>query len=184
MSGPVIGLLGRRPFPVSAKGLDKMITKNWVGYCMLVLCLTLTAGCASLLGEKDPPAISMESFRTVATESGIPRFEVTLRVANPNKTALKIAGIAYSIEILGKELIMGVTDEVPVIEPYSEETVKLEAGLQVVGILRLMASLGTTPKDALDYRFSAKIDFEGFVPTQRIEKTGKINLDPESDIEV
>lgn len=161
-----------------------MMTKKWVGYCMLVLSLTLAGGCASLYGDKDPPAISMESFRTVASEdSAIPRFEVTLRVANPNKTALKIAGIAYSIEILGKELIMGVTDDVPVIEPYSEEIVKLEAGLQVVGILRLMASLGTTPKEALDYRFSAKIDFEGFMPTQRIEKTGKINLDPESEVE-
>ena len=150
-------------------------------YCVLVLSLIFTGGCASLYGEKDPPAISLETFRTVASETGAPRFEVTLRVANPNKTALEIAGIAYSIEILGKELIMGVTDDVPVIAPYSEEMVKLEAGLQVVGILRLMASLGTTPTEALDYRFSAKIDFTGFVPTQRIEKTGKINLTPEAD---
>ncbi|MFT4614910.1 MAG: LEA14-like dessication related protein [Bacteroidia bacterium] len=175
---PVIGLFdpGLTLLGIELEMLNRF---RWVGFCVLVLTLPLFSGCASLVGEKDPPAISMETFRTVASESGIPRFEVTLRVANPNKSALKIAGIAYSIEILGKELIMGVTNEVPVIKPYSEEMVTLEAGLQVVGIIRLMASLGTTSKEALDYRFSAKVDFEGFVPTQRIEKTGKISLVPE-----
>ena len=157
---------------------------GWVRFCVLLVSLSLVSGCATLFGEKDPPAVSLETFRTVASESGIPRFEVTLRVANPNKSTLKIAGIAYSIEILGKELIMGVTDEVPVIGPYSEEMVKLEAGRQVVGIIRLMASLGTTPKEALDYQFSAKIDFEGFTPTQRVEKTGKISLIPEPATEL
>ena len=174
------GAAGQRADPGADGGLKVMIRKKWVGYCMLLLSLVFSGGCATLFGEQDPPAISMESFRTVTSEeSGFPRFEVTLRVANPNKTALKIAGIAYSIEILGKELIMGVTDEVPVIEPYSEELVKLEAGLQVVGILRLMASLGTPPKEAMDYRFSAQIDFESFLPTQRIDHTGKSNQDHE-----
>ena len=42
--------------------------------------------------------------------------------------------------------------------------------------IRLIAGLGNVDTEALDYRFAAKIDFNGFIPTQRIEETGQINL--------
>lgn len=124
----------------------------------------------------DPPKVSLESFRNLPSESGSPRFEVKLRIANPNTQSLDIAGISYSIEILDKELVNGVTNDVPVIEGYSEEVVTLEAGLQLFQLLRLLTSLGTSQSEALAYRFSAKIDFNGFTPTQRLVETGEITL--------
>lgn len=158
-----------------------MFVSRRVVQLLLVLLVALgLSACATLYGEMDPPSISIEDVSAVPADSGVPRFEVVLNVVNPNKRALDIAGIAYSLEILGKELVMGVTDEVPRIEGYSEEKVTLQAGVQLVGILRLMAALGTTPSEELDYRFSAKIDFEGFLPTQRVEETGKISLNPEA----
>ena len=80
------------------------------------------------------------------------------------------------MELLGKELINGVTNDVPRIEAYGEETVTLEAGIRLFELLRLLAGLGREQADELDYRFEAKIDFEGFLPTQRVEETGVISL--------
>ncbi len=136
----------------------------------------LLTGCASIAPQLDPPKVSIESFRSLPSSGGAPRFEIKLRVANPNKQTLDIAGISYSVELLGKEVISGVTNDVPTIEGYSEEVVTLEASLQLFQLLRLLSGLGRTQADALDYRFSAKIDFNGFVPTQRIEETGEITL--------
>jgi LEA14-like dessication related protein len=138
--------------------------------------LLLLTGCASIAPQLDPPKVSIESFRSLPSSGGAPRFEIKLRVANPNKQTLDIAGISYSVELLDKEVISGVTNDVPTIEGYSEEIVTLEAGLQLFQLLRLLSGLGRTQADALDYRFSAKIDFNGFVPTQRIEETGEITL--------
>jgi LEA14-like dessication related protein len=149
--------------------------KAWL-ICLLFL-ITLS-GCASIQPDLDPPKVSLESFKSLPSETGAPRFEIKLRVANPNKQTLDIAGISYSIELLGKELISGVTNEVPVIEAYTEEVITLEAGLQLFQLLRLLASLGQTQADTLDYRFLAKIDFNGFIPTQRIEEAGQITLQP------
>ena len=60
---------------------------------------------------------------------------------------------------------------------YLHNVVELiHASLQWVEVVRLLTSLGSAPTDELQYRFSAKIDFEGFVPTQRVEETGTINL--------
>lgn len=143
----------------------------------LLLALALVvAGCTGLRSELDPPKVSLESFRSLPAEGGVPRFEIKLRVVNPNKQSLDIAGISYGIELLGQEVITGVTNDIPLIEGYSEEVVTLQAGLQLFQVVRLFTSLGTHPTDELAYRFSAKIDFNGFLPTQRIEETGEIRL--------
>jgi hypothetical protein len=43
-------------------------------------------------------------------------------------------------------------------------------------VLKLLASLGQTQEEDLTYRFTAKIDFKGLVPTQRVEEEGQISL--------
>lgn len=138
----------------------------------------LLSGCATMNADFDPPKVSLESFKSLPSDGVGPRFEIKLRIQNPNKQSLDIAGVSYTIELLGKEVVSGVSNDVPVIEGYSEGIVTLDAGLQLFQLLRLFASLGQAEAatDALEYRFTAKIDFNGFVPTQRIEETGEINL--------
>jgi LEA14-like dessication related protein len=129
-------------------------------------------GCANLTPDFDPPKVTVEGVDSLPSSGGAPRFEIKLRVVNPNKQSLDIAGISYSIEILDRELVSGVSNDVPLIEGYSEELVTLEAGINLFQFVRLIAGLGKTPADSVAYRFSAKIDFNGFIPTQRIEETG------------
>jgi hypothetical protein len=132
--------------------------------------------CANLAPDLDPPKVSLESFRSLPSEGGAPRFEIKLRIMNPNTQPLDIAGISYSVELLDKELITGVANDIAPIEGYGEGVVTLDAGLQLFEVLRLMASLGEAASQPLVYRFSAKIDFHGFMPTQRIEDSGEITL--------
>ena len=142
----------------------------------LVLSYCLAVGCASLVPELDPPKVTVESFDSLPSTGVGPRFQIKQRVANPNKKALDIAGISYTVELLGRELLSGVTNEVPLIEGYAEEVVTLEAGVNMFQFVRLLASLGKNQSEAFEYRFAAKIDFNGFIPTQRVEETGVLNL--------
>ncbi len=142
-----------------------------------IVCLAaLLTACATLTGDLDPPKVTIENVESLPNSGSTPRFLITLRIANPNKQALNIVGVSYSMELLGKELITGVTNEVPRIDAYSEQTVELEAGVRLFELLRLLAGLGLEQTEELDYRFEAKIDFEGFLPTQRVEETGVISL--------
>ncbi len=144
--------------------------------CLILAACFLLAACAGLKPEIDPPLVSLESFRALPGVEGTPRFEIKLRVANPNVQALDIVGISYSIALLDRKLINGVTNNVPRIEGYDEEVITLEAGLQLIELLRLLASLGASTSEPLSYEFSAKIDFKGLVPTQRIRESGEITL--------
>jgi len=143
---------------------------------LLLFAAIVLSGCATVLPDLDPPKVTIESVRSLPVEGSGPRFEISLRIVNPNSMALDIAGISYTMDLLDKEVISGVTNEVPVIEGYTEEVVTLEAGINLFEVLRLIGSLGGSRADELDYRFAAKIDFNGLVPTQRIEETGTIAL--------
>ena len=148
------------------------------GYSVALLAwVILLTGCASLTTQMDPPNVSLESFDSLpSTEGGAPRFLIKLRVQNPNEQPLDIAGISYSVELVGTEVVTGVSKDVPVIEGYSEGVVSIEASLKLFQVLKLLASLGRTQEEDLTYRFTAKIDFKGLVPTQRVEEEGQISL--------
>lgn len=141
----------------------------------LFLLVLLVTGCATLT-DFDPPRVSMESLRVLPSEGSVPRFEIKLRVSNPNTEALDIAGVSYSLELLGRELLHGVTKDVPMIDGYGEGVITLNASVQMLQVLRLLASFGTQMDQPLEYRFLAKVDFNGFAPTQRVEETGEITL--------
>lgn len=143
---------------------------------LLLVLLASLQGCSGLVERPDPPKVSLAGFRSLPSGDSGPRFELTLRVINPNAQALEISGISYTIELLDRELIVGVSNDVPVIEAYSEDTVRLESSLQLLQLLRLFTELGVGRDETIPYRLSAKVDFKGLLPTQRIEERGEINL--------
>ncbi len=142
-----------------------------------VLLLTLLlAGCAGLGPAIDPPRVSVDSVKSLPMADSGPRFRIVLRIANPNAQALDIAGISYGIALLERELVSGVTNQVPTIAGYTEEQVTIDAGVNLLEVLKLLGSLGRARSDALEYRFTAKIDFRGLMPTQYVEDSGVLRL--------
>ena len=81
----------------------------------LVWLITL-AGCASLVPPLDPPKVTVENIRSLPVEGTGPRFLLTVRIVNPNEQSLDIAGISYAIELMDRELVTGVANDIPVIE--------------------------------------------------------------------
>jgi len=143
---------------------------------LVMLCCLWLGACASMTGDFDPPKVTLDSFKALPSDGGSPRFEIMLRIANPNTQDLDIAGISYSVDILDREVLSGVTNEVPLIAGYTEEVVRLEASLQWFQLVRLLTGLAREQVSNVDYRFAAKIDFNGFIPTQRVEERGTIDL--------
>ena len=115
-----------------------MAFSRWL--CLLGLAFLLTA-CASITPEFDPPKVNLESFRALPSEGGAPRFELKLRIANPNTQSLDIAGISYSVDVLDRELISGVTNEVPLILVDPLDTLTLRGDVAQPGIANLGAMM-------------------------------------------
>jgi LEA14-like dessication related protein len=146
---------------------------------LLLMLFTLT-GCAGLGVQREPPRVNLQSFRMVPIEgAAMPGFEFGLQVINPNAEPLRLQGIAYSIRLDGQRLIDGVANDLPVIEAYGQAVVTLQAGVNMLGGIRLLSRLMSEPQSAWEYEFEAKLDPVGFGLPIRIRETGKVELPTE-----
>ena len=141
-----------------------------------VAALFALTGCAGLRPGFEPPTVNVQGFRAVPAERGLPQFEIDLAVANPNAAALKLAGIAYSVSLDGKELITGVGRDLPEIAGYGSETFTVTASLDLLAGAGLVRSLMEKDNDRFDYAFEARLDPGPLIPDIRIRDSGTVAL--------
>ena len=82
-------------------------------------------GCAGLQTDYETPIVSITSFKAIPGEGMVPRFEIGLHIVNPNRSALDLKGIAYTINLEGHNLLTGVSNKLPRIEAYGEGDISL-----------------------------------------------------------
>ena len=142
-----------------------------------IVMLTLGLGaCTGLRPGFETPTVTVSSFRPLPGEGAVPRFEIGLHIVNPNRDALELQGLAYTISLEGRELVKGVDNDLPVIEGYGEGDVKLVATPNLLGGIRLFTDLMATPRESFSYALEAKLDVGAFTPTIRVRDEGEIAL--------
>ena len=154
-----------------------MMHKRLAGLlCLLAASLLLS--CATLDPDYEQPTVTLSSFRALPSEGMVPAFEIGLRIINPNRQALKLDGVVYTIAIEGHELVKGVGKGFPVIEAYSEETITLTASANLLAGIRFIGDMMQSSGEPLNYEFEAKLDTGGLFPSIRVRERGEFNLSP------
>lgn len=139
--------------------------------------LLFFSGCAALQpSDYQEPAVSINTFRVIPSQGFSPRFEIGLRIVNPNRTALELEGIAYTIDIEGNRMLTGAANELPVIKAYSEGNVTLQASTDLFGGIGLIGDLMKKKSDKVNYELNVRLDAGSYRPLIRVERTGEISL--------
>ena len=133
-------------------------------------------GCATLPSDFREPGVSVLSVTPRILNGAAPEFDIVLRVTNPNRNALDIIGLSYTIDLVGNRVIEGVASDLPEIAPYGEADVKLSATTDLFGGLRVLSRLLTGPAEPVDFEFNAEIDVGTFYPMINVNRTGVISL--------
>jgi LEA14-like dessication related protein len=149
---------------------------------IIVISTLILAGCAGMQPGYEKPTVTISSFRTLPSAGALPSFEIGLRVINPNREALELQGVAYTISLEGHEIIKGVANDLPVIDGYGEGEFVLTASANLFAGIRLIAGLVRSDGDSLEYELEAKLDIGGFRPAIRVKESGEISLRPTADI--
>lgn len=136
----------------------------------------LLGGCVGMGPGYDTPSVTLSSFKSLPSASGLPAFEIGLRVINPNPEPLELRGVAYTISLDGHELIKGVGNELPIVDGYGEGEFKLTAAANLFGGIRLITDLMRNQRDTFTYEFEAKLDIGAFRPAIRISESDEIAL--------
>lgn len=146
-----------------------------VRFLFVCLCLTLS-GCASLPTALKSPEVNLTSLELLPSTGIAQKFKIGLSITNPNTTALKLVGMSYDINLEGQDFISGVSNKIPVLEPYTETDVVLEASANLFKSLKVIERFLKGNMDAINYGFNAELDFGTFTPNMRVKKDGVISL--------
>ncbi len=142
-------------------------------FCLTILIVT---GCATIQSDYETPSVIISDFRALPSEGIAPKFQIGLHIINPNRTALDLKGISYSVSLEGHKILTGVSNKLPVVEAYGEGDVTLVATTDLFGGIGLFADLMNVQRETFSYLLKVKMDIGGLRPNIYINKEGSISL--------
>lgn len=143
---------------------------------LLIALAVILQACTGMGRGFETPTVTVSSFRALPSEGAMPAFAIGLRVINPNRDALKLQGVSYTVSLEGHEVIKGVGSDLPVIDGYGEGELMLTATANLFAGIRLITDLMSRSSDSFDYKFEAKLDVGSFWPAIRVTDSGQISL--------
>lgn len=119
----------------------------------------LLAACG-LAGDPVPPLVRLADLRLL--ESGVfeQRFEIDLRIGNPNDFALPLDGLTFDLEVNGEPFLRGFSDQRVTIPRLGEGLVSVAASTTLIDVVRQMLLL--SQRNDLSYRLSGLAYLDSF----------------------
>lgn len=144
--------------------------------CILLLALQ---ACSLMRQEFKDPDIQVVGFTHLSGGNLLEqRFALRLQLTNPNDLELEVKGIHFQFSIAGVELIQGVSNEVPVIKPYSTTEFTVQGSANVIQAVRLLKKMQKKPESRFDYTLDTRIELaHGWPSTFNLKREGNIGLD-------
>lgn len=151
-----------------------MIIKKFCCFAWVLLSLT---SCAILSPSIEAPKVTLETLEMLPPTGMSQRFDIGLRMSNPNDRPIKINGIAYTLALNGYKLVDGVGNNVPEVAAFSEVSFTVQASTNLFEAVRFINSfLAGDGAEQLDYRLKADLAIAGLPMRVSVEEAGKVPL--------
>lgn len=132
-------------------------------------------GCAGLFGN-DPVRVSVAGIDPIASQGLEMRFNLKLRVQNPNDSAVSFNGVSLDLELNGKPFASGVSDEAGTVPRFGETVVNVPLTVPAFTAVRqAFAFAGATQSGQIPYILRGKLA-GGLTGTTRFVDQGALSL--------
>ncbi|QQC64718.1 LEA type 2 family protein [Paraburkholderia ginsengisoli] len=138
--------------------------------------VTLTLnGCAGLFGA-DPLRVSVAGIEPIAGQGLEMRFNVKLRVQNPNDSTVSFSGVSLDLELNGKSFASGVSDQSGTVPRFGETVVSVPLTVPAFAAVRqAFAFAGAAQSGEVPYILRGKLA-GGLTGTTRFISQGTLSL--------
>ena len=148
--------------------------RRLIGLTLSLVLLSLSA-CA-LFPDRDALHINVVGIEPLQSQDLEVRFAVKLRVQNPNETAIDYNGVALDLEVNGRPLAAGVSDQQGSIPRFSETVLTVPVSVSAFSVLRQTLGLSQTQSlNNLPYVLRGKLA-GGLFGTMRFVDRGTLDL--------
>jgi len=131
-------------------------------------------GCASL-GLHEPPTVNLVGIEPIAGEGLESRFELRLRIQNPNERPIEYDGMSVELAVGGSKLASGVSDRRGTIPRFGEEVLTVPVSVSMPALVRQAIGLATGGRPGTEYTMRGKLSGPAFGAT-RFESSGDLML--------
>jgi LEA14-like dessication related protein len=143
---------------------------------LLTSLMLLTLSACALLPNRDPLNINVVGIEPLPGQGLEVRLAVKLRLQNPNENAIEYNGVALDLDVNGKLLASGVSDQQGSIGRFSEAVLVVPVSVSAFAALRQAVGLTQTESlDNLPYTLRGKLA-GGVFGTMRFRDSGVLNL--------
>jgi LEA14-like dessication related protein len=152
---------------------------RWLSGIMFIGLFCFSLACVTPRGSMgfDEPTLNLISITPLPAEGFSQRFRLGFVIRNPNHNPLNARGMLYDIYFEDHKLLSGVTNSIPPVEGYNEDSFEVIASTHLIGSLRLIQDLMQTPRSHYEYRLKARLDLSSPVNRKiNIEETGEFSL--------
>jgi len=150
--------------------MKRVLTVLGVGF------IAVLAACAPI-DRAEPPQVSLADFRLLPGGLFEQKFELDLRVTNPNNFDLPLEGLTFKLALNDKPFAQGVSDASVTVPRLGEARVPVLASTTVLDILQQALTLGQSAD--LTYRLEGLAYLGGLTSrTVPYERSGKLQLLP------
>lgn len=141
---------------------------------LAIVTLTLN-GCASLFGG-DPLRVNVAGIEPLEGQGLEMRFNVKLRVQNPNDSAVSFDGVSLDLELNGKPFASGVSDQAGSVPRFGETVVNVPLTVPAFAAVRqAFAFAGAAQSGQIPYILRGKLA-GGLTGTMRFVDQGTLSL--------
>ena len=126
---------------------------------VLLLAFSL-AGCASFRGEV--PRLNVVNLKVVEATPLEQRYQVRLRVQNPNDKSLTLDGLNFDLYLNDQHFVSGMTGQRVKVSRYGDAVVDVMATSTVFGFYRQLMALAQGEGKEMSYKIKGKLSLEGY----------------------
>jgi LEA14-like dessication related protein len=146
-------------------------------HCLLasVIAALLISGCA-LLQPRDPLHVTVAGIEPLQGEGLELRMSVKLRVQNPNDAPLDYRGVAVEMNVQGKTLATGVTNEAGTVPGFGEAVIAVPVTISAFRMARqALGMMNGEGIEKIEYEMKGKVSGSG-MSTMRFVTKGQFDL--------
>ena len=148
---------------------------RWPALLIAALCSLLLAACAALPG-RDPLRVELVGIEPIEGQGLELRLAVKLRVQNPNDAGVEFDGAALELEVNGKTLAYGVSDQRGSVPRYGEQVLVVPVSISALNAVRqALAIADGTTRESVPYVLRGKLAGGAFGAV-RFTKEGSISI--------
>lgn len=145
---------------------------------LLVAALAVVvSGCTSIVPKLETPKLQVISVELLDAQFTQQRFNVRMRVQNPNDRELPIRGLSYTMQLAGEEFGSGQSNKAFTVPALGEAEFEMTVTTNLAtSLLKILPKLERSP-ESLDYRLTGRVETDWtFLRTIPFTETGKLSM--------